>query len=112
MILKMSDLQTNLFLDGNSEEAVKQHVQSGRTGRVAMRDLLSSLFAAFLVSGCAAGYSPAPLPANHPANPAASEAPPPPPSQAFRAENLQADLAEEALVQAPHAGQSMGHGGH
>ncbi len=45
---------------------------------------LSALGAA--LTGCAPPYSPPPLPANHPANPAAAEAPPPPGSQTLARE--------------------------
>ena len=84
------------------------------------RDFLRSslMIAAVLVSGCASAYSPAPLPANHPASPAALEAPPPPPSQAFKGESVPPAPVEEAPTQRPQAGhgamqgmQGM-HGGH
>ncbi|MGE0823506.1 MAG: hypothetical protein AB7G75_30660 [Candidatus Binatia bacterium] len=69
------------------------------------------LAATLLASGCVAAYSPAPLPTNHPANPAASETPPSPPSQAFTPESLLTPT-EEASVHSPHAGHGMRHGGH
>ncbi|MGE0682466.1 MAG: hypothetical protein AB7P69_16400, partial [Candidatus Binatia bacterium] len=68
--------------------------------------------AALLISGCAAAYSPAPLPTNHPANPAAPETPPPPPSQVLRNEGGPLASTEEASIEAPHVRQDMKHGGH
>lgn len=70
------------------------------------------LFATLVVSGCATAYAPAPLPANHPANPAASEAPPPPPSHAFKGESLPPAPVEEAPADGPHSGHGAMHGGH
>jgi len=77
-----------------------------------MRAIVSSLIAALLVNGCAAAYVPAPLPVNHPASPATSEAPPPPPSQAFRDESILSAPTEEMPVQGPHSGHGAMQGGH
>lgn len=112
MIPKTADFTTNLFIDGSSVEAAKRHLESDRVKGVTLRGLLSSAIAAMLVSGCAAAYAPAPLPVHHPANPAALEAPPPPPSQAFRDESLLPAPAAEASVQESHAGHGAMHGGH
>jgi hypothetical protein len=109
---KTSDFQTNLFSGGNSVAAATGRLESGRARGAPLRDFLSSLIVAILVSGCTAAYAPAPLPANHPASPAAPEAPPPPPSQAFRDESIVPAPAEEMPAQGPHAGHSAMHGGH
>ena len=83
MIQKTSDFKTKLFIDGKYVEAAGGRLESSPARGATLRGI-SSLIAAIVVSGCAAAYSPAPLPADHPANPAAPEAPPPPPSQALR----------------------------
>ena len=70
------------------------------------------MFAIFVVSGCATAYIPPPLPANHPANPTAPEAPLPPPSQAFHEESSLSVSTEAAPRQESHAGHEMRHGGH
>ena len=112
MIQKMSNLQTNLFVDKICMKAAEKRLESGRTRETTLRGICLSLLVALLVSSCAAVYSPAPLPMNHPANPAAPEAPPPPPSQAFRDESILPVLTEEAPVQDPHASHGTMHGGH
>ncbi|MGH7425768.1 MAG: hypothetical protein ACREJP_06340 [Candidatus Methylomirabilales bacterium] len=111
MIQKTSDLKTNLFIDGNCVEAAGGRLESSRARGATLRGILSALIAAILVSGCAAAYSPAPLPADHPASPAAPEAPLPPPSQAFRGESVPPAPAEEAPAQGPHAGHGAMDGG-
>lgn len=112
MIHKTSDLQTNLFIDRNSGHAVRGRLEWGRARGPTMHGSLSSLIAAILVSGCATAYAPAPLPATHPANPAASEAPPSPPSPAFKDERILPAPAAGAPAQGPHAGHGTMHGGH
>jgi hypothetical protein len=111
MISKPANCKIRRFIDEDSVEAVKVYLESDRPRGALTPSLLSSLFAAFLVSGCAAAYSPAPLPTNHPANPAASEAPPPPPSHAFRGESLPPAPAEEAQAHGPHVKHGATHGG-
>ncbi|MCI0657519.1 MAG: hypothetical protein L0170_10680 [Acidobacteria bacterium] len=111
MIQKTSDFKTNLFIHGTYVEAPGGRLQSGRARGATLRGI-SSLIAGILVSGCAAAYSPAPLPANHPASPAAPEAPPPPPSQAFREESVPPAPAGEAPAQGPHSGHGAIPGGH
>lgn len=108
---KTSDFTTDLCIDGHSVEAADGGLKSGRARGATLRGILFSLMAALLVSGCAAAYAPAPLPTNHPASPAAPEAPPPP-SQAFRGESILPAPAEEAPAQGPHAGHAAMHGGH
>ncbi len=81
---KTCHFQSNLFIDRKYAEA-GERLESSRVSGATRRAIISSLIAAILlITGCAAAYSPAPLPANHPASPAAPEAPPPPPAQAFR----------------------------
>ncbi len=111
MIQKTCDCKTKLFIDGTCVEAAGGRLESGPRGAT-LRGIISSLFAAILVTGCAAAYSPAPLPANHPANPAAPEAPPPPPSQAFKVESVPRAPTEQAPAQGPHSGHGAIHGGH
>ncbi|MBI3757062.1 MAG: hypothetical protein HY267_03705 [Deltaproteobacteria bacterium] len=112
MIQKTSNLQTNLFIHKNCTKAAGKRLESGRTRGATLRGIDLSLLVALLISGCTAAYSPAPLPINHPANPAAPEAPPPLSSQALRGESIPPVSTEEAPVQDPHASHSMGHGGH
>lgn len=111
MIQKTSDFKTNLFIDGNYLEAAGGRLESSQARGATLRGI-SSLIAAILVSGCAAAYSPAPLPANHPASPAAPEAPPPPPSQAFRGESVPPAPAEEAPARGPRSEHGAMPGGH
>lgn len=112
MISKRCAVTTNLFIDGNDVKAADRRLASSRARGATIRGLLSSLIAALLVSGCVAAYAPAPLPINHPANPAAPEAPPPPPSAAFKDEGLLPAPAEEAPAQGPHSGHGAMRGGH
>lgn len=69
--------------------------------------LLSWLVSTVLASGCAATYRPAPLPAHHPASPAAPEAPPP---VHTKADTLFPSPAVPAS--AGHADHHPPHGGH
>lgn len=82
---------------------------SRRPRGTTLRDIISPLIAAILVSGCTAAYSPAPLPTNHPANPAAPEASPPPPSQALKETPTPTD---ETPGQALHSEHGAMHGDH
>lgn len=93
------DLQPNLWIDKNPGQAVGGGV-------------LSSLIAAVLLSGCAAAYTPVPLPALHPASPAAPEAPLPPPSQAFSGEAILPAPLEEVSARGSPVGHDPRHGGH
>lgn len=112
MLANIADFKANVFINGNSVEAAEGRLASGGVRGTPTRGAVSAVVAAILVSGCAAAYAPAPLPVNHPASPAASEAPPPPPSQAFRNESIPPAPAEEAPAQNPHAGHGSKHGGH
>ena len=112
MIQKTSDLKTKLFIDGTYVDAAGGRLESSRARKATRRGITSSLIAAILVSGCAVAYSPAPLPANHPASPAAPEAPPPPPSQVFRGESIPLAPTEDAPARGPHSGHGAMHGGH
>jgi hypothetical protein len=112
VIQKTCGLKTNLFIDKTYVEAAGERLESGRARGATRRGIISPLIAAILVSGCAAAYSPAPLPANHPASPAAPEAPPPPPSQAFRGEGVPPAPAEETAAPGPYSGDGATHGGH
>ncbi len=65
--------------------------------------------------GCAPPYSPPPLPLNHPANPAAAEAPLPPGSQTLTREPSRASSREADAVGRGHDHGRMlrsMHGGH
>ena len=75
---------------------------------------LSRLFlsSVFFLSGCAAAYTPSPLPVNHPANPAALEASPPPSSQAFGKESPLPTSMEAPPQHTPHVKHDAAHGGH
>lgn len=99
MSYEILDLQTNLCIDKNS-------------GQLVRGGILSSLIAAIVVSGCAAAYTPAPLPLLHPASPTAPEAPLPQPSQAFSGGSIWPAPAEEVSASGPHAGHDTRHGGH
>lgn len=112
MISKPANCKIRRFIDENSVAAVKVYLESDRTRGANLRDMLLPLLVAFLVSGCATAYSPAPLPAHHPANPAAPEASPSPPSQAFSEESILATPAQEAPVHLPRSGHEAMHGGH
>ena len=112
MILKTSHLKTNPIVDENAVKTARRYLESDRTRGATLRGIFLFLLVVFLVSGCVAVYSPAPLPVNHPANPAASEAPPPPPSQAFYSENILPPPAEETLMQGSHVTHGAKHGGH
>ena len=111
MIQETSDFKTNLFIDGKYVEAAGGRLESSRARGATLRGIISSLIAAILVSGCAAAYSPVPLPADHPASPGAREAPPPPPSQAFSGESVPPAPKEEAPAKGPHSGHSAMHRG-
>lgn len=112
MIAKTAAYKTRRFIDENAVEDVKIYLESDGTKGTTLQGLFLSLLAAFLVTGCVVAYSPAPLPTNHPANPAAPEAPPPPPSQVFHSESILPAPAEEAPTHGPHARHGMRHGGH
>jgi len=112
VIQKTFDRKANLCIDGTYVEAAGGRLESSRARGAPLRGILSALIAAILASGCAAVYSPAPLPANHPANPAAPEAPPPPPSQAFRGESVPPAPTEEAPAKGAHSGHGAMHRGH
>lgn len=112
MVHQPPDFTTTVDIDGRSAEAAKAYLELGWTRGITRQSLLSSLLLALLTSGCVAAYSPAPLPATHPANPVAPEAPLPPPSQAFRGESLSPTPTEEAPAHGPHAGHSAMQGMH
>jgi hypothetical protein len=77
-----------------------------------LRGFLFAWLATTFVSGCTAPYVSAPLPVTHPASPTATEAPVPPPSQAFASENRSPTPVEEMPLQNPHAGHSAMQGMH
>lgn len=111
-IPKTAHDKTRRSIDGNLVETAKAYLELGRTRGATLQGPFLFLLVALLVSGCAAAYSPAPLPTHHPANPAAPEVPPPPPSQAFHTEGVPPTSVEEAPMQGPHAGHGRMHGGH
>jgi len=79
-----------------------------------MRMLFSGLLlvSVFFICGCTTAYSPEPLSINHPANPAAPEAPPPPASRAFLTEGGFAAQLSLTLPAEPGAHRGVEHGGH
>lgn len=76
------------------------------------RCVLSFLLGTLGVGGCTAAYVPPPLPVTHPANPAASEAPPPPSSHALTQDSLSPTSREERPALNPHEGHGAMPGGH
>ncbi len=111
MLPNISDYKVNVFIDGNSVATAEGCLASGGARGTPTRGTVSAVVAAILLSGCAATYAPAPLPTNHPASPVPLEAPPPPPSQAFRDENILSVPAEEVPAQGPHSGHGAMPGG-
>jgi hypothetical protein len=111
MLANIADFKANVFINGNSVEAAEGRLASGGVRGTPTRGAVSAVVAAILVSGCAAAYAPAPLPVSHPASPAALEAPPPPPSQAFRDESLLSVPAEEVPAPGLHSGHGTMPGG-
>ncbi len=105
-------IYSELFADNVCMKVIKIGSESDRTRGATLRGVCLSFLVALLISGCTAGYPPEPLPVNHPANPAAPEAPLPPPSQAFRDKSIPSSPTEETSMLAPPASHSMAHGGH
>lgn len=78
--------------------------------RARVRAIVSSVICAVLVAGCGAAYIPSPLPVNHPASPAAPEAPPP--LQALGRESVLRPSPKDVSAQKAPLAEGAMHGGH